>query len=242
MRCSANCAVIDPADRGLDSSLVVRRCRGGGGLCLVCCWPGRRQRDALRADVRAVRAGPGRGSHGAHPGRPSVRVAAARRGLLLPYHLGRLTTYAGLGAVAATLGSTLSRLPWLAAVSAACCCWLPPCCSSAQALRRLAPRLRALLPDRRPRRPAGPVVGRLTHGWTDNPPGRPAAWGGARFPALRLPLCRARGGVREQRSGRRSACHGRVRPGHRPGLVAVGIAGQAAGRRWQRAAARSHPR
>src|SRR6185312_14724447 len=49
-----------------------------------------------------------------------ARVPAARlcewqrvgRGALLPYHLGRLTTYAGLGALAGLGGAGLGRLPW----------------------------------------------------------------------------------------------------------------------------------
>ncbi len=36
-----------------------------------------------------------------------------RQGLLLPYHLGRLTTYAGLGAVAAWTGGAVTQLPAL---------------------------------------------------------------------------------------------------------------------------------
>jgi hypothetical protein len=54
------------------------------------------------------------------------RLAAAPRfceitrlqsALLLPYHLGRLVTYAGLGAIAAGLGGTLQHLPWLSWLS-----------------------------------------------------------------------------------------------------------------------------
>jgi sulfite exporter TauE/SafE len=36
-----------------------------------------------------------------------------RSGALLPYHLGRLTTYAALGAIAALAGGGVARLPWL---------------------------------------------------------------------------------------------------------------------------------
>jgi uncharacterized protein len=45
---------------------------------------------------------------------PAVRLCELQRvrgALLLPYHLGRITTYAGLGALAAAMGATLSRLP-----------------------------------------------------------------------------------------------------------------------------------
>jgi sulfite exporter TauE/SafE len=38
-------------------------------------------------------------------------------GLLLPYHLGRLTTYAGLGALAAASAAAFGRLAWFASLS-----------------------------------------------------------------------------------------------------------------------------
>ena len=40
-----------------------------------------------------------------------------RSGALLPYHLGRIGTYAALGALAAGLGAGLRGLPWLGALS-----------------------------------------------------------------------------------------------------------------------------
>ena len=46
---------------------------------------------------------------------PAVRLCEWRRlraGLLLPYHLGRLTTYAVLGALAASSVALVGRLPW----------------------------------------------------------------------------------------------------------------------------------
>src|ERR1700722_7004922 len=48
---------------------------------------------------------------------PATRLCEwqrVRRGALLPYHLGRLTTYAGLGALGAT---AMGRLPWFGALS-----------------------------------------------------------------------------------------------------------------------------
>jgi len=51
---------------------------------------------------------------------PAKRLSEAHRlraGLLLPYHLGRLTTYAALGALAALAGDALARLPWLGRLS-----------------------------------------------------------------------------------------------------------------------------
>jgi hypothetical protein len=40
-----------------------------------------------------------------------------RAGLLLPYHAGRLTTYAALGAVTASSAAVLGRAPWFTALS-----------------------------------------------------------------------------------------------------------------------------
>ena len=62
-------------------------------------------------------------------------------GLLLPYHLGRLTTYALLGVLAASAGATLGAVPALR--------WVPPillllgaAMFAVQAARRLWPKLR----------------------------------------------------------------------------------------------------
>jgi uncharacterized protein len=52
---------------------------------------------------------------------PSGRLCERQRissGLLLPYHLGRLTTYAGLGALAAGSVAVFGRLSWFGSVSA----------------------------------------------------------------------------------------------------------------------------
>lgn len=51
---------------------------------------------------------------------PAARLCELTRlrsGLLLPYHLGRLVTYATLGAVAATFGAVAGRTGWFAPVS-----------------------------------------------------------------------------------------------------------------------------
>lgn len=53
---------------------------------------------------------------------PAGRMCEAARlsnALLLPYHVGRLTTYAALGALAATLGAAAGRQPWMGGLSAA---------------------------------------------------------------------------------------------------------------------------
>jgi sulfite exporter TauE/SafE len=52
---------------------------------------------------------------------PAARLCEARRlgtALLLPYHIGRLATYALLGATAATLGAAAGGQPWFSLLSA----------------------------------------------------------------------------------------------------------------------------
>jgi sulfite exporter TauE/SafE len=52
---------------------------------------------------------------------PSGRLCERQRigsGLLLPYHLGRLTTYAGLGALAASSAAVFGHLVWFGGLSA----------------------------------------------------------------------------------------------------------------------------
>lgn len=51
------------------------------------------------------------------PGPRLCELTRIRGGLLLPYHLGRLLTYGALGAVAASIGSSLAKAPWLSALS-----------------------------------------------------------------------------------------------------------------------------
>jgi uncharacterized protein len=51
---------------------------------------------------------------------PAARLCESARlssALLLPYHLGRLATYALLGSLAATLGAAAGRQPWFGALS-----------------------------------------------------------------------------------------------------------------------------
>src|SRR5437763_10960797 len=80
------------------------------------------------------------------PGARLCELQRIRGGLLLPYHLGRVTTYAGLGALAATLGSTLSRLPWLGRLSGALLL-IAALLFLLQALRRLVPAMHRFLPE-----------------------------------------------------------------------------------------------
>jgi uncharacterized protein len=176
---------------------------------------------------------------------PAVRLCELHRvggGLLLPYHLGRIGTYAGLGALAAAMGSTLSRLPWLGRLSGLLLL-VAALLFLAQALRRLVPSLHALLPDTT----AAPtsfvrLIARLT-GRID----RTSRLGGlllglalgflpCGFLYAALTAASASGGPATGALAMVAFGLGTV-----PSLVAVGIAGQAAGRRWQRASASVAP-
>jgi sulfite exporter TauE/SafE len=159
---------------------------------------------------------------------PAAHLCEWRRiggGALLPYHLGRLTTYAGLGALA---GSMLGWLPQFALVSAVLLT-VAAALFIAQATRRLLPGLLPRL-DHAPaawtraigwlaRRTGGDgyalglVLGFLPCGFLYAALATAAASGNAYFGALGMLAF----GL-----------------GTAPALIAVGIAGQAAGRRWQR--------
>jgi uncharacterized protein len=79
---------------------------------------------------------------------PAARLCEWRRvrgGALLPYHAGRLTTYAGLGAASGLIGATLARLPWFGFASAALLL-LGAALFLAQAVRRMVPAMAHVLP------------------------------------------------------------------------------------------------
>jgi sulfite exporter TauE/SafE len=71
--------------------------------------------------------------------------------LLVPYHLGRLMTYAALGALAGAGGAALMRLPWVGLLAATLLA-LAALLFLGHALRRLVPALALILPgsDRAP--------------------------------------------------------------------------------------------
>jgi uncharacterized protein len=79
---------------------------------------------------------------------PAARMCEWRRlstGALLPYHLGRLTTYAGLGALAGSFGAAFRLVPWLGWASSLLLL-VAALLFITHALRRLAPRLVKNLP------------------------------------------------------------------------------------------------
>jgi len=160
---------------------------------------------------------------------PSVRLCEwqrVRRGALLPYHLGRLTTYAGLGALGA---AATGRLPWFGFASAALLLL--------GAVLFLAHVARVLPgPDRAPA------------GWA-----RVIAWlakrAGGGYPlgiALGFLPCGLLYAALATTAASGNPLLGALGMlgfglGTMPALVAVGIAGQAAGRRWQRGVATAAP-
>ncbi|HTI81678.1 MAG TPA: sulfite exporter TauE/SafE family protein [Acetobacteraceae bacterium] len=160
---------------------------------------------------------------------PAARLCEWRRitnGALLPYHLGRLTTYAGLGALA---GFGAGRLPWFGTISAAllllgATLFLLHVGRILPGLER-APATWNLFVTCVARRagggyPLGIALGFLPCGFlyaalaTAASSGNPLL-GAAAMLAFGL--------------------------GTAPALIAVGIAGQAAGRRWQRGIAIAAP-
>ncbi len=170
---------------------------------------------------------------------PAPQLCEWRRlsaGALLPYHVGRLTTYAGLGALAGFGGGAISRLPWFGWLSGSLLL-LAALLFALHALRRLVPRLAARLPAFE-RAPSGLQRGlaRLTGRIDRNSLGGSLALGAA----LGFLPCGLLYAALTTASATFSPLAGAVAMlafglGTAPALIAVGIAGQAAGRRWQRA-------
>ena len=164
-----------------------------------------------------------------------ARLPAARlcewqrigRGALLPYHLGRLTTYAGLGALggAATRPAAVVRLRLGGAAAAG---------------RRAVPgaRARGFCPGWIARPPAGRAP---SPGWR-SAPAVATRWASSLgflpcgFLYAALAATAASGSPLLGALGMLAFGLGTM-----PALVAVGIAGQAAGRRWQRGVAAAAP-
>ena len=176
---------------------------------------------------------------------PAAHLCEWRRvgaGALLPYHLGRLTTYTLLGALAGASGSVLARLPWFGRLSGVLLL-LAAGLFLLHALRRLAPLLAPML--------AG--LERAPPGW-----GRGVTRLATRIDPTRIPggyalglvlgllpcgflyaaLTAAGASFNPITGGMAMLAFGL---GTMPALVAVGIAGQAAGHRFQRGIAAAAP-
>jgi uncharacterized protein len=170
---------------------------------------------------------------------PAVRLCEWRRlgaGALLPYHLGRMVTYTALGAGAAASAAVLGRAPWFGALSVvllltAAALFL------LQALRRIAPAMTL------------PALDRAPAGWSQTLFRLAQRFGGGSGSsgfALGLTLgflpcgflyaaLMAAASTLDPIRG--AAAMASFALGTMPGLMVVGIAGQVAGRHWQRAIA-----
>ena len=213
-------------DAALLGALFAAGLVGGVGHCAGMCGPFvLAQAEARLAAVPAARLG------------EFHRVAGAA---LLPYHLGRLTTYAGLGGAAALLAGQATELTGLR--------WLSAALLLAAALFFLGYGVQRLWPAlRRPRRGGeGPWARRL--GAFARPLfARPLGWRGyALGVALGFLPCGLLYGAVAVAAASGHALTGALGMaafalGTVPGLVAVGWLGHVAGRRWHGAAARIAP-
>lgn len=148
-----------------------------------------------------------------------------RNGLLVPYHLGRLTTYAGLGAVAAV---TFGRLPWFNAISAVLL--------TIAALVFLSHALGRLMPMRDPMRLSlgkmiGSVTRRIRRGSFLGEYAFGVALGFLPCGFLYAALAAAAASGWPAMGAAAMLMFGL---GTAPVLMVIGVAGQAAGRRWNR--------
>jgi sulfite exporter TauE/SafE len=177
---------------------------------------------------------------------PAARFCEWRRlstGALLPYHLGRLTTYGLLGALAGLGGATFARLPWSGFLSGALLL-MAASLFLAQALRRLVPRFARLLPAGLERAPAWwhRFLSLITRELDQTRPGGGYLLGVALgflpcgFLYAALAAAAASAGPVGGAVAMLAFGLGTV-----PALVAVGVAGQAAAHRWQRGVALVSP-
>jgi len=142
-------------------------------------------------------------------------------GALVPYHLGRLSTYAGLGAMAGAAGDAVARLPWLGGVSGVLL-GIAALMFAAHALRL-------------------PGLARVPAGWSRLVV-RAARWGGDGYllgVALGFLPCGFLYAALATAAAGGSAGFGAAAMlafglGTAPALMVVGIAGHAAGGRWRR--------
>ena len=153
----------------------------------------------------------------------------ASNGLLLPYHLGRLTTYAGLGALAAWSAGAFGRVAWFADLSAALLV--------VAALLFLAPAVRRVLPfvgglENAPRfwgRRIGAVTRRINRGTVAGEYMLGVALGFLPCGFLYAAIAAAGASLH---AGMGAAAMVVFGLGTTPSLMVVGIVGHAAVRRW----------
>jgi len=160
---------------------------------------------------------------------PAARLCEWRRvgrGALLPYHLGRLTTYTGLGAVA---GIATAALPWFGTVSALLL--LLGAALFLAHVARLTPGL-----DRAPAGWTGIIAWLARRVGGGYPLGVVLGFLPCGFLYAALAAAAASGGPLRGALGMLAFGLGTV-----PALAVVGIAGHAAGWRWQKRVAAAAP-
>jgi hypothetical protein len=172
---------------------------------------------------------------------PSEHLCERQRltaGLLLPYHLGRLTTYAALGALAAGSAAVLGQVAWFGTLSAALLV-LAAILFLTHALRRFLPSGAGF--DRAPR-VWGNLIGALTRrihrGSSSGEYLLGLALGFLPCGFLYAAITAAAASARPEMGAASMVAFGL---GTTPALMVIGIAGHAAGRRWNRTVSAAAP-
>lgn len=165
---------------------------------------------------------------------PTERLCERQRisnGLLLPYHLGRLTTYAGLGALAAGSAAVFGQLPWFASLSAALLA-VAGLLFLSHAMRRLRPAIGPI--GRAPRfwgRWIGAVTRRIPRGSILGEYLLGCVLGFLPCGFLYAAIAAAASSARPAMGAASMLAFGL---GTAPILMIIGVVGHAAGRRWNR--------
>lgn len=163
---------------------------------------------------------------------PSDHLCERQRianGLLLPYHLGRLTTYAGLGALAAGSAAVFGRVVWFGNLSAALLV-VAATLFLAQALGRILPT--GIRFDQAPRawgRLIGRFTQRIVRGSAFGEYLLGVALGFLPCGFLYAAIAAAAAAARPELGAAAMVAFGL---GTTPALMVVGVVGHAAGRRW----------
>ena len=176
---------------------------------------------------------------------PAARLCESARlssALLLPYHAGRLTTYTALGALGACAGAAPRSGGWLG-VLPALLLLVAAMLFFGHALARLAPGLRPVLPVLDHAAPGWASLVRRLAGKVDrNRPGGGFLLGVALgFLPCGLLYAAIAAAAATGSAGGGSLAMLAFGLGTVPSLVAVGVAGQAAGRAWHRGVAVAAP-
>jgi sulfite exporter TauE/SafE len=172
---------------------------------------------------------------------PPERLCERQRignGLLLPYHLGRLTTYAGLGAMAAGSAAVLGQFPWFRSLSAVLLT-IAALLFLTHALGRILPAFGKI--GRAPRfwgRMIGLVTQRIARGSVLGGYLLGVALGFLPCGFLYAAIAAAAASARPEVGAAAMVAFGL---GTTPVLMVIGIAGQVAGRRWSRGVTSAAP-